>query len=84
MWIFTNAGFVSVVSNGNDLMIRARDRESLEPIAESDKLEIIATPENDYPYRIFVSHEFFATYSKKRQKTSKTVTFSTFCTFNGR
>ena len=60
MWLFTNTGFVSAVSNGTDLMVRSRDKESLEPIAESAKTEIIATPQNDYPYRIIVTHEFFA------------------------
>jgi hypothetical protein len=60
MWLFTNTGFVSVVSNGKDLMVRARDKESLEPIAESAKTEIISTPHNDYPYRVIVNHEFFA------------------------
>ena len=60
MWIFTNTGFVSAVSNGKDLMVRSRDRESLEPLAESAKTEIIATPGNDYPYRTIVSHEIFS------------------------
>ena len=60
MWLFTNTGFVSAVSNGKDLMVRARDRESLQPIADSADTEIIATPQNDYPYRVVVSHEFFA------------------------
>jgi hypothetical protein len=60
MWIFTNTGFVSAVSNGKDLMVRSRDRESLEPLAESAKTEIIATPANDYPYRTIVSHEIFS------------------------
>jgi hypothetical protein len=60
MWIFTNTGFVSAVSNGKDLMVRSRDRESLEPLAESAKTEIIATPVNDYPYRTIVSHEIFS------------------------
>jgi hypothetical protein len=60
MWLFTNTGFVSAVSNGKDLMVRARDRESLELNADSARTEIIATPQNDYPYRIIVTHEFFA------------------------
>ena len=60
MWLFTNTGFVSAVSNGKDLMVRARDRESLQPIADSAKTEIISTPKNDYPYRVIVSQEFFA------------------------
>ena len=60
MWLFTNTGFVSAVSNGKDLMVRARDKESLMPIAESAKTEIISTPQNDYPYRVIVTHDFFA------------------------
>jgi hypothetical protein len=60
MWLFTNTGFVSAVSNGKNLMVRARDKESLIPIAESAKTEIISTPQNDYPYRVIVTHDFFA------------------------
>lgn len=60
MWIFTNTGFVSAVSHGKDLMVRARDKESLGPIAEFAKTEIILTPQNDYPYRVIVTHDFFA------------------------
>ena len=60
MWLFTNTGFVSAVSNGQDLMIRSRDRESLEPLAESAKVEILSTPQNDYPYRVIVTHEIFS------------------------
>lgn len=60
MWIFTNTGFVSAVSNGKDLMVRSRDRESLEPLAASANIEIIATPANDYPYRAIVSHAIFS------------------------
>ena len=60
MWLFTNTGFVSAVSTGTELMVRSRDRESLEPLAETAKSEIIATPSNDYPYRTIVSHEIFS------------------------
>jgi hypothetical protein len=60
MWLFTNTGFVSAVSNGKDLMIRSRDVESLEPIAESTNSPIISTPQNDYPYRVIVTHESFS------------------------
>jgi hypothetical protein len=59
MWLFTNTGFVSAVSNGQDLMVRSRDRDSLEPLAESAQTEILSTPQNDYPYRVIVTHEFF-------------------------
>ena len=60
MWLFTNTGFVSAVSNGQDLMVRSRDRESLKPLAESAKTEILSTPQNDYPYRVNVTHEIFS------------------------
>jgi hypothetical protein len=60
MWLFTNTGFVSAVSNGKDLMVRARDKESLEALAEAAKTEIINTPKNDYPYRVIVTHELFS------------------------
>jgi hypothetical protein len=60
MWLFTNTGFVSAVSTGTELMVRARDRESLEPLAEAAKSEIIATPTSDYPYRTIVSHAIFS------------------------
>ena len=60
MWLFTNSGFVSAVSTGTELMVRSRDRESLEPLAEAAKSEIISTPSNDYPYRTIVSHEIFS------------------------
>lgn len=60
MWVFTNTGFVSAVSNGTDLIVRSRDRESLDLLAEAAKSEIVATPANDYPYRTIVSHEIFS------------------------
>ena len=60
MWLFTNTGFVSAVSNGKDLMVRSRDKESLEPLSEITNQEIICTPANDYPYRLIISHEIFA------------------------
>ena len=75
MWLFTNTGFVSAVSNGKDLMVRARDRQSLEPIAESAKVEIIPTPNNDYPYRVIVSHDFFA---KWVAHMAKNITYKNF------
>ena len=75
MWLFTNTGFVSVVSNGEDLMVRARDKESLGPIAESAKTEIFSTPQNDYPYRVIVTHEFFA---KRVAHMASNITYKNF------
>jgi hypothetical protein len=45
MWLFTNTGFVSAVSNGKDLMVRARDRadlgeESLPALADYYNIKI--------------------------------------------
>ena len=60
MWLFANTGFVSAVSNGEDLMVRARDRESLGSLAETTKQQIRHTPKNYYPYRLVTSHEIFA------------------------
>ena len=60
MWLFTDTGFVSAVSNGSDLMVRSRDRESLEPLAEVAQVEIKKTPQNDYPYRVVITHDIFA------------------------
>ncbi len=62
MWLFTNKGFVSAVSNGEDLMVRSRDKESLMPLVEITKQEIKHTPQNDYPYRLVISHAIFATW----------------------
>jgi hypothetical protein len=60
MWLFTNVGFVSVVKGNNALIVRSRDRESLEPIAHFAKTEIFAIPDRDYPYRLYTVHETFA------------------------
>ena len=60
MWLFTNTGFVSAVSNGKDLMVRSRDRESLEALMKITNQKISHTPQNDYPYRLVISHEIFA------------------------
>lgn len=63
MWIFTPNGFLSAVvrpENPQELSIRSRDRKSLQPLAAAAQVEIIKTPNGDYPMRIFVAHEFFA------------------------
>ena len=60
MWIFTETGFVSAVQhreNPEYLMVRARDRESLEALATMLSIEIKSTPDADYPYRLVASKE---------------------------
>ena len=62
MWIFTETGFVSVVtkdSHPNTFCVRARDRKSLDYFADKG-VAIMRSPEGDYPYRAFVSHEIMA------------------------
>jgi hypothetical protein len=62
MWVFTETGFVSVVRKNDrpDLYtVRTRDRQSLEPLAAMAKVEIVASPLGDYPYRAFVEPAVF-------------------------
>jgi hypothetical protein len=60
VWIFTNTGFVSAVSDGKDLVVRSRDLLSLEPLSLFAGIEIFKTPESDYPYRLKISHQYFS------------------------
>ena len=69
MWIFTETGFVSAVrhhSEKDKLVVRARDQKSLESLSNYVGLEIISTPSNDYPYRVFVADSVFATWLSKQ------------------
>lgn len=62
MWVFTQTGFVSAVrhrDNKDQLMIRARDHESLVDLADLASAEIVKTPGGDYPYRVTVQEETF-------------------------
>ncbi|NDA83047.1 MAG: hypothetical protein EBY01_08355 [Actinobacteria bacterium] len=61
MWIFTNTGFISTVSNSvGTLNVRARDKSSLKNLASTFKVEIEHTPLADYPYRLSLGHDQFA------------------------
>ena len=69
MWIFTETGFVSAVRHFKEkdkLVVRARDQQSLEGLADYVGLEIKSTPSNDYPYRVFVDDAIFATWLSKQ------------------
>ena len=62
MWIFTETGFVSAVQHRESpdyLMVRARDSQSLESLATMISVEIKATPDADYPYRLVAAKEDF-------------------------
>ena len=66
MWIFTRLGFFSVVAHEDHpdtFMVRARDRQHLANLMRVygingphnvDGIDIVTTPNADYPYRIIV------------------------------
>jgi hypothetical protein len=60
MWVFTETGFVSVVKRGESMVVRSRDRESLEALSIASKSEILHTPFGDYPYRLISSTSIFS------------------------
>lgn len=62
MWLFTETGFVSAVQHTvlkDTLMVRARDRESLVPLASLCDTDIMNTPNADYPYRVVATKDMF-------------------------
>ena len=69
MWVFTESGFVSAVrhhSEAGKLVIRARDHQSLEGLANAIGLDIEPTPGSDYPYRTVTDDNAFATWLSKQ------------------
>ena len=75
MWLFTTGGFLSAVEHRDDntmLMVRARDKQSLETMLEGIEvagaaagqekveLKIIQKLPSDYPWRVEVSKATFA------------------------
>jgi hypothetical protein len=68
MWIVSTPGFVSIIVGRDDkdiLVVRSRDRESLEPFvdrlrAAPDLVVIEHTPTADYAYRVRVPREVVA------------------------
>ncbi len=69
MWIFTETGFVSAVRHFSEidkLVVRAWFQKSLESLSNSVGLDIIETPSNDYPYRVFVDDVVFAAWLYKQ------------------
>lgn len=58
MWVFTETGFVSAVVHRDDaemLMVRARDKMSLEGLGRIAGVKTSHTPDGDYPHRVVVS-----------------------------
>lgn len=74
MWIFTQHGFVSIVSSREDpkvVMVRARDRKSLEQFIEAlegkdpfsgEALEVLESKGTDYQFRVICSRTAAAQY----------------------
>jgi UDP-3-O-acyl-N-acetylglucosamine deacetylase len=62
MWVFTRSGFVSAVFKDGALQVRARDRKSLTALSKETGATIIATPLADYPYRIAITNDQFASW----------------------
>lgn len=72
MWIFTTGGFVSAVQDEEDegtLVVRSRDRASLQLVFDSVEMltgalgeddKILVGAGTDYPYRLSVPREAFA------------------------
>jgi hypothetical protein len=65
MWVFTETGFVSAVADGRNeaaLVLRARDRQSLEPLALLEGCDIEFGAGTDYPYRLTCDRVTFGTW----------------------
>ena len=62
MWVFTETGFISAVVHYDDpqiIVVRARDKASLDGIAALADVAIQSTPYNDYPHRVHVPRTVF-------------------------
>lgn len=63
MWVFTQDGFVSAVENSDkpgEMVVRSRDRASLELLSDLTGSEIVELQHRDYEYRVFVTKQDFA------------------------
>ena len=80
MWVFTNFGFFSVTQNPNDaseLQVRSRTIGDITELCNRyfPNSKIVQTPNADYLYRIFVSHQDF---SEAISKIALTIDYSNF------
>lgn len=65
MWVFTDHGFISAVqhhSMPDTVVVRARDKRSLERISNKYGTDIVQLRGTDYPHRTYVTREQFAEY----------------------
>jgi len=62
MWLFTKTGFVSVVQDAKDkdkMVVRARDKQSLEPLMDEYGVKLVNLKNRDYPHRVFLTRKQF-------------------------
>lgn len=65
MWVFTETGFISAVIDRtapDTILVRARDRSSLDDFCVSFDKAIITTPDNDYPFRVKLTRDEYASW----------------------
>ena len=69
MWIFTSAGFVSAVVHRDDpdlIVVRARERASLDALVERTGADINPWEGSDYAFRIVVSRSEFTAWVEEQ------------------
>ncbi len=69
MWIFTSTGFVSAVVHRDDpdlIVVRARDRESLDPLIERTGAEVNPWQGGDYAFRIVMPRSEFTAWTAEQ------------------
>lgn len=62
MWLFTETGFVSVVADPKDkdkMVVRARDKQSLQPLMDEYGVKMVNLKNRDYPHRVFLTRKQF-------------------------
>ena len=64
MWLFSDTGFVSAVMDPKDknkIVVRARDKKSLEPLMKFAGVKIVYPKRaTDYPHRVVVTRQQYA------------------------
>jgi hypothetical protein len=63
MWIFTSTGFISAVVHRDDpdlIVVRARERASLDPLIERTGAEVNPWEGSDYAFRIVMPRAEFS------------------------
>ena len=85
MWLFTETGFVSVVADAkqkDQMVVRARDKKSLQPLVDEYGVKILNWKNRDYPHRVLITRKQFVdwlvqsgedlTYTNYKSRVSQT------------